>query len=322
MRACSIEGCARPHLARGWCAAHYERWSKYGDPLGGGPRRHPRAQVECQAEGCRSIVKTNGWCPKHYQRVRLHGSPDEHRRPACRIPGCSTPATGTGLCQGHRLRQVHWGDPTQRPTCSAAGCDRPARHSVVGLCQMHYHRLRRHGVIGTSAPQRFTPPRAAKPGHKWCGLCREELPRAAFFRSGTSPDGLFYRCRECHAGAKRARDYGLPIARYVAMLEKQGHACAICRQPETAYSQHGTIRRLSVDHDHRCCPGKKSCGKCVRALLCTRCNTVIGLVQENTEILGALERYLNSLEAQRASRGPADDAALPLASSSRPAARS
>lgn len=29
---CSIEGCEKPVLGRGWCAMHYRRWSKYGNP--------------------------------------------------------------------------------------------------------------------------------------------------------------------------------------------------------------------------------------------------------------------------------------------------
>lgn len=36
---CAIEGCLRPNHRRGWCAAHYQRWLKYDDPLGGGPSR-------------------------------------------------------------------------------------------------------------------------------------------------------------------------------------------------------------------------------------------------------------------------------------------
>lgn len=35
-RTCSIEGCNRQHLARGWCRAHYLRWFRHGDPLAGG----------------------------------------------------------------------------------------------------------------------------------------------------------------------------------------------------------------------------------------------------------------------------------------------
>lgn len=32
-RTCSIEGCERNHIARGWCAKHYRRWQKHGSPL-------------------------------------------------------------------------------------------------------------------------------------------------------------------------------------------------------------------------------------------------------------------------------------------------
>lgn len=38
-KACSVKDCPRPLLRRGWCAAHYWRWHKYGDPLAGGPFR-------------------------------------------------------------------------------------------------------------------------------------------------------------------------------------------------------------------------------------------------------------------------------------------
>lgn len=32
-KGCSIPDCPGTHEARGWCAFHYERWRKYGDPL-------------------------------------------------------------------------------------------------------------------------------------------------------------------------------------------------------------------------------------------------------------------------------------------------
>lgn len=33
---CSVSNCDKRVLARGWCAAHYERWRRHDDPLGGG----------------------------------------------------------------------------------------------------------------------------------------------------------------------------------------------------------------------------------------------------------------------------------------------
>lgn len=33
MKVCSIDGCERQHVARGWCALHYNRWRAHGDPL-------------------------------------------------------------------------------------------------------------------------------------------------------------------------------------------------------------------------------------------------------------------------------------------------
>lgn len=37
-RPCSIDGCGRPHMSRGWCSAHYQRWYKRGDPLDPGAK--------------------------------------------------------------------------------------------------------------------------------------------------------------------------------------------------------------------------------------------------------------------------------------------
>jgi hypothetical protein len=36
-RKCSVDGCDKPHRARGFCGSHYQRFRRYGDPLLGGP---------------------------------------------------------------------------------------------------------------------------------------------------------------------------------------------------------------------------------------------------------------------------------------------
>lgn len=36
-RLCSVDGCGKLVIARGWCNAHWTRWRRHGDPLAGGP---------------------------------------------------------------------------------------------------------------------------------------------------------------------------------------------------------------------------------------------------------------------------------------------
>lgn len=38
MQTCSIEGCSKKLLARGWCSLHYQRWRRHGDPLAVAPK--------------------------------------------------------------------------------------------------------------------------------------------------------------------------------------------------------------------------------------------------------------------------------------------
>lgn len=35
-----------------------------------------------------------------------------------------------------------------------------------------------------------------------------------------------------------------------------------------------------IDHDHNCCPGRDTCGMCIRGVACLRCNVTEGAVRE------------------------------------------
>lgn len=87
-------------------------------------------------------------------------------------------------------------------------------------------------------------------------------------------------------GAYLKTQYNITIEQYNQMFEDQGGVCAICK----GINDNG--RALSVDHDHKCCPGGKSCGSCIRQLLCLYCNTFIGYAKDDVRRLLAGVAYL------------------------------
>ena len=93
--------------------------------------------------------------------------------------------------------------------------------------------------------------------------------------------------RERQLVMRLANRYGMTVERYYEMLDEQSNTCAICRQPPSENE------RLHVDHDHACCAGKKSCGRCVRGLLCAHCNNGIGRFTDEPALLRAAATYLD-----------------------------
>lgn len=79
-RTCSINGCDKPHHARGWCKVHYKAWWKHGDPAGAPARP---AQI-CAIEDCTRPARSRKWCAMHYMRWYTNGVAD---RPTLLIIG-------------------------------------------------------------------------------------------------------------------------------------------------------------------------------------------------------------------------------------------
>lgn len=75
-------------------------------------------------------------------------------------------------------------------------------------------------------------------------------------------------------------------------LSKQNNRCALC---ESLFS---TENPPCVDHNRSCCSGDRSCGKCVRDLLCSTCNAGIGCLHDNVELLEKAITYLKKWETQ------------------------
>ena len=89
-----------------------------------------------------------------------------------------------------------------------------------------------------------------------------------------------YKKKQLNARLKY--EYSLTLLEYEEILLKQNGVCAICGKRNKG----GNL--LSVDHNH-------TSGK-VRGLLCTKCNTAIGLLNEDKALFILALLYLNNYE--------------------------
>lgn len=105
--------------------------------------------------------------------------------------------------------------------------------------------------------------------------------------------------------SKLSRVFNITIEQYELLFNNQNGLCALCKQPEKITYQKEiqdgvfveTPRRLAVDHDHSCCDGNRSCGKCIRGLLCFDCNK--RLHSKNGEALEWMKNAVSYLENQK-----------------------
>ena len=81
------------------------------------------------------------------------------------------------------------------------------------------------------------------------------------------------------------------------MLDEQKELCAVCGEPFLdgfrSLTERGTVDLVAtIDHDHRCCPGEKCCGKCIRGIVHFKCNRLMGLADDDATILKKCIEYL------------------------------
>jgi hypothetical protein len=126
-----------------------------------------------------------------------------------------------------------------------------------------------------------------------CEACTEAGREAALTRLRAVPDAQHRN--------KLWTNYRMTVARYEEILAEQGGRCAICRGE---YPRDVRAKRFHVDHDHACCPSSKSCGKCIRGLLCAGCNTALGnFADDRARLLRAVD-YLDQWPGSRIAATP------------------
>lgn len=141
---------------------------------------------------------------------------------------------------------------------------------------------------------------------KICKKCKQEKPLTEFHKDSSHKDGLRLDCKECRkpvvaayyrrnslrikqrnltqAQRRRANTlryaYGINTENYEQLFIKQNGKCAICGKPE---ERKGSAY-LCVDHCHK--TGK------VRGLLCHKCNSGIGKLNDDVTLLKNAISYL------------------------------
>lgn len=181
---CSIDGCEKPVLGRGWCNMHYSRWRRNGDV--NDPGRKVRY---CTIDGCEKPRAAHGLCMMHHLR-KIRGTknatepgPLRIYADACKVVGCERPYSGLGYCSLHEQRFRKHGDPGPlgltrwgNRTCSAAGCD--DQHHANGFCAFH----NKHAGAETSRP---------------CSRCGDAIDMMERNAAGRKRHGSTLMCRDC-----------------------------------------------------------------------------------------------------------------------------
>jgi 5-methylcytosine-specific restriction endonuclease McrA len=121
---------------------------------------------------------------------------------------------------------------------------------------------------------------------KQCMRCKRTLEEKSFVKTGSGNRGNIchnckrksrspeYKSRRSRVGHLK-KTYGISIDDYNNLLERQDGLCAICK----------TDRNLVIDHCHDT--------SMVRGLLCQQCNSGIGMLKDDPDLLRAALQYLS-----------------------------
>ena len=136
---------------------------------------------------------------------------------------------------------------------------------------------------------------------KTCVRCGESKDIEMFAKGSKYNGGRRGTCKKCHSDYvsqyvkdnphkrskanpnRKWRRHNLNDEVYSELYSRYNGKCHSCKDRDG----------INIDHDHACCNGSYSCGKCVRGLLCSQCNTALGLLNDEKEKIENLLLYLS-----------------------------
>lgn len=131
-----------------------------------------------------------------------------------------------------------------------------------------------------------------------CARCKLEKSILDFYKCKSNYSGYYSYCKECEKNqsiVKREKSkssrhratlkytYGITLKEIMNLKQLQDNKCNICDLD---------CLTLYVDHNQKCCSGKRSCTYCIRGLLCQSCNTGLGKFEDNVFYINNAIEYL------------------------------
>ena len=150
----------------------------------------------------------------------------------------------------------------------------PDKRWLTATPEYKAERMRQHNIWRKNNPESVR-----KSSLKDYNKNREKRTAATRAWQKRNPDKV-------QAIAQRVRYGPNALAHYATQKKKQNNRCAVCgKRPKRN-------KRLGQDHDHTCCPSStKTCGACLRGLLCDPCNMNVGHVEKYTKKVAPYLKY-------------------------------
>jgi hypothetical protein len=241
-----------------------------------------RSCSRCAVEGRAHCARCLKSAKLYARKRRAHADPR-----MCNRCFKAAPIPGKRLCQACSAASKRYLQKA-RQGLRAAGrcmCGRLAEQGKKTCALCLERQANRHHSIpkGICLNCRKAP---SSPGRRWCQTCRDrhsawyaKIPKGTCPKCRERPSMPWRReCVECYDRLLQ-QQYGIDGVEYARLHEKQKGVCAVCAKPSQG-------RRLAVDHDH-------ATGR-VRGLLCNRCNTTLGLLEDSPELIGRLREYVKA----------------------------
>lgn len=226
-------------------------------------------------------------------------------RNICSVSGCEDFVVSKGLCDKHRKRLLRHGHVR---LIRASDWGSREKHPLYGT----WHQIKRTRTrssiceewiedfwsfvrdVGEKPGEKFSL-RLIDPNEQYCKKNCEWKERTITKRNDETTKQYRARYQRVHRAINPEKHHGYSLKKtykitreiFVNLFKKQGGVCAICGNAELRINPHTRKpRNMAIDHCHNT--------GTIRGLLCTDCNTAIGLMKDSVENLQRAIDYLSN----------------------------